>query len=161
RFGYRQSPRPLDSASTSVRRQAPAPYFSDEISMTLDIQGRLLYFSKISPEKLGPASSSPAPNWSGFWDAADLDATALTPVAPTWMPDVGADQLFSWKGVKDGQTFDVHAASYRGAPVFFKIMGVDEPATRLAGVWVPGGSKFAAAFFSVVATIAIALCVFF
>src|SRR5262249_31332848 len=98
RFGYRQSPRPLGSASTSVRRQAPAPYFSDEISMTLDMQGRLLYFSKISPEKLGPASSSPAPNWSGFWDAADLDATALTPVAPTWMPDVGADQLFSWKG---------------------------------------------------------------
>ena len=85
----------------------------------------------------------------------------MAAIPPTWAPDVGADRLYSWKGAKGTNAFEVHAASYRGAPVFFKIVGDNEPSTRMAGIYLPGGSRFAAGFFAVLATVTVSFCVYF
>jgi serine/threonine protein kinase len=148
RFGYRQSPRPLESPSLHrIQWLQPAPYYSGEIALTIDMQGRLLYFSKIPPQKTEPVSASGNPDWKPFWQAAGISPEVLTTITPVWAPDVASDRLLSWKGEMQGQPFEVHAASFLGKPVYFQVVGPDATPSRMVAPWTPGGYRFSAALF--------------
>lgn len=150
RFGYRQSPRLLESPSFHrIRWLEPAPYYSGEIALTIDLRGRLFYFSKIPPQKNEPFSGDPNPSWQPFWQAASIAVEHLTTIPAVWTPDVAADRLFAWKGEMQGQPFEVHAASFQGKPVFFQVVGPDPTPARMVGAWTPGGFRFAVVLFGV------------
>jgi serine/threonine protein kinase len=150
RFGYRQSPRPLESPSLHrIQWLQPAPYYSGEIALTIDMQGRLFYFSRIPPQKIEPVQVSANPDWKSFWQAAGVSPESLTSITPVWAPDVSSDRIQSWKGEMQGQPFEVHAASFQGKPVFFQVVGPDPTPSRMVEPWTPGGYRFAAALFGV------------
>jgi len=149
-FRYRQSPQPLQSTShRRIKPLEPAPYYSGEISLTLDMKGRLVSFSEIPPEKSDPPSGDPAPDWGPFWQAASLQPDRLTTTSALWTPDVAADRSFAWKGEIQGYQFEVHAASRQGKPIFFQLVRPDQPAVRMVGAWTPGGNRFAAIVFGI------------
>ena len=161
-FRYRQSPRPL--RSTSHRRITPLdppPYYSGEISLTLDTKGRLVSFSEIPPEKSDPPSGDPVPDWTPFWQAASLSAERLTPISALWTPDVAADHSFAWKGEAQGYRFEVHAASHRGKPIFFQLVRPDQSPARMLEVWTPGGNRFAAIVFGILGVATLVFSLYF
>lgn len=150
RFGYRQSPRPLESPSFHrIQWLQPAPYYSGEIALAIDMQGRLLYFSRIPPQKIEPGPANAGPDWKPFWQAAGVSPEILTPITPIWAPDVASDRIFSWKGEMQAQPFEVHAASFQGKPVYFQLVVSDSTPSRMVAPWTPGGYRFAAALFGV------------
>jgi serine/threonine-protein kinase len=150
RFGYRQSPRPLESPSLHrIQWLQPAPYYSGEIALTIDMQGRLFYFSRIPPQKIEPVPVNANPDWKPFWQAAGVSPESLTSITPVWAPDVASDRIQSWKGEMQGQPFEVHAASFQGKPVYFQVVGPDATPSRMVEPWTPGGYRFAAALFGV------------
>ncbi len=162
RFGYRQSPQPLQSPFfRKILRLEPAPYYSGEISLTLDTQGRLLYFSRIPAEKSDPPSGELSTDWNPFWQAAALSPDRLTPIPALWAPDVASDRSFAWKGEMQGHAFEVHAASRQGKSVFFQVVSPDHASARMAGVWLPGGYRFAIAIFGIVGTAALLFSLYY
>jgi serine/threonine-protein kinase len=161
-FRYRQSPRPLQSSShRRIRPLDPAPYYSGEVSVALDTKGRLVSFSEIPPEKGDPPSGDPAPNWDPFWQAASLSPERVTPIPALWTPDVAADRSFAWKGEAQGYTFEVHAASRGGKPVFFQLFRPDEPPARMVEIWRPGGNRFAAIVFGILGAATLLFSLYF
>jgi len=162
RFGYRQSPQPLQSPfHRKIFRLEPAPFYSGEISLTLDMQGRLLYFSKIPAEKRDLPPGAPSPDWTPFWQAASLSPERLTSIPALWAPDVAADRSFAWTGEMQGHAFEVHAASNLGTPVFFQVVSPDQTPMRMVSAWAPGGYRFAVAAFGILGTAAILLSLYF
>lgn len=162
-FGYRQSPRLLESPfRRQITQLEPAPFYSGEISLTLDLQGRLLRFSMIPPEKgEPPADAEPLPDWTAFWQAASLAPDRLTPIPAIWAPDVPADRYFAWRGELQGHSFEVHAASRVGKPIFFKVASPDQTSQRMVGVSTPGGYRFGLAVFGILGTAVIILSIYF
>jgi len=162
RFGYRQSPRPLESPSFHrIQWLQPAPYYSGEIALTIDMQGRLLYFSRIPPQKIEPTSTNVNPDWKPFWMAAGISPEVLTSIAPAWAPDVASDRTFSWKGEMQGHLFEVHAASFQGKPVYFQVVGPDPTPSRMVGAWTSGGFRFVAPLFGLLGTTVILFSAYF
>ncbi|HUR80652.1 MAG TPA: serine/threonine-protein kinase [Thermoanaerobaculia bacterium] len=90
-------------------------------AIEIDPRGRLL--------RLRVTQAAPPPPRQGSWDellrAAGLDARALTPVAPDFVPLAFADARASWRGAypEDGTPIRVDAASHRGVPVYFRVRG--------------------------------------
>lgn len=161
-FRYRQSPRPLQTAShRRVRPLDPAPYYSGEISLALDTKGRLVFFSEIPAEKSDPPSGDPAPDWGPFWQAASLSPERLTPISALWTPDVAADHSFAWKGEAQGYSFEIHAASRRGKAVFFQLLRPDQSPARMVEVWTPGGNRFAVIVFGILGVATLLFSLYF
>lgn len=162
RFDYRQSPRLLQSPGhRRVSPLEPAPYYSGEVSLMLDMEGRLLAFSKIPPQKSDSPSGDAAPDWSAFWQAAFIDSGRLIPIPALWTPDVPADHTFAWKGEMLGHDFEVHASSSQGKPVFFQVVRPDQRPTRVVGAWTPGGYRFAAIVFGILGTLTLLVSLYY
>jgi len=125
-FWYRQSPRYFDPGyDLSVSEDRPAMQVSGEAEISLDTAGRLILFKAVPPQKEEAKGPPPATDWTALFAAAGLDATKLQPADPQWSPLAGFDARAAWTGAYPNAPkipLRVEAASWRGKPVFFKLI---------------------------------------
>jgi serine/threonine-protein kinase len=131
-FWYRQSPRRLQPGNYwNVTFNDPAFAESGMINLLLDTEGRLIdFYAYPSPIETLPAATPF--DWSILFAAAELDMANFRSVESEWVPPVAYDQRAAWEGVfpEQPQTpLRIEAASYRGKPVYFEMIG---PWTRPA-----------------------------
>jgi len=133
-FWYRQSPDILSADSFQgqllnpgiVTLDDPAPILSGMINVELDSQGRLTSFTAIPPEKdTSPPVQSSTFDWNTFFTAAGLDPAQFQKTEPAWTSLAASDTRAAWAGVWPGTSrpLRVEAASFRGKPVFFRLIG--------------------------------------
>src|SRR5262249_2325199 len=135
-FWYRQSPRPLQRDSfvnwSTVTAIDPPFQFSGEVLVELGPQGQLKRFDAIPPRMRSAASADPF-DWTIFFSEAGFKASAWTLSEPRPHPSTFADAQRAWTGTLTPSTnlpVQIDAASYRGRPVTFHIVGPwtrDEP----------------------------------
>jgi hypothetical protein len=128
-YWYRSSPRLLFSGN-----QIGYPGFADPpitlsgmVNMVLSSEGRLQEFHLVPAQVESLADPAPAPiDWQVFFDAAGLDRSRFTEVAPDWTPRSYADARQAWTGSfvsMPDVPIRVDVASHRGWPVYFQISG--------------------------------------
>jgi serine/threonine-protein kinase len=130
-FWYRQSPQPLvaDGLTGAVSPADPPPLISGMVGLNLDPQARLLQLDVVPPQV--EESSSPAPpltgsDWKPLFTAAGLDMTRFTSVEPQWISLAPFDARAAWAGSYASAPeipLRIEAASWRGKPVFFRVIG--------------------------------------
>ena len=132
-FWYRQSPGHLiperfrgeDFGGIQVTESDPPQATSGMIGVELDPLGRLIRFEAVPSSGARPASSN-ALDWSVLLAEAGLDAAALSPSEPQWLPPSYADAragLVESKPERRDRTLRVEAAAVGGRPVFFELAG--------------------------------------
>jgi hypothetical protein len=138
RFFYRTSPRvmvPANSAGSSGLTDPPFNVTGMTI-VQLDPIGRLLKFEAM-PRQLDPSLAFPAPtvDWLAIVTTAGFDPSTLEGVTPGRTPRTFADSRHAWRGLLPGTTHAVtiEAASYRGRPVYFEVIGPWSSAPRDPG----------------------------
>jgi serine/threonine-protein kinase len=127
-FYYRQSPRSLLAlnADSYVLPDDPPTLVSNMVDARVDPQGRLVDFTAVPPQHDESKRPWSEPNWSPLLAEAGLDAATLTPTASSWAAPVDSDRKAAWDGTYPGQSdvpIHVEAASYRGKPVWFAVLG--------------------------------------
>ncbi|MFZ0731711.1 MAG: serine/threonine-protein kinase [Candidatus Sulfotelmatobacter sp.] len=147
-YWYRQSPDDLlanefrDNLLTPgiVTATDPPAVLSGMVNLRLDPQGRLTYFQAIPAQKMETdkqspkaASSTTAFDWNVLFDAAGLDISKFQPTQPAWNSLATSDNRMAWTGVWPGTTrpLRLEAASFRGKPVFFELIGDWTKAQRM------------------------------
>lgn len=139
-FWYRQSPRPLVATGTGggVTPDDLAPVVSGMIRIDLDPQGRLLHLDAVPPqleENLSPPTSPLTGNdWKTLLAAAGLDMTRFSPAEPQWISLAPFDARAAWTGTYASAPeipMRIEAASWRGKPVFFRVIGPWSKAERM------------------------------
>ncbi len=105
--------------------------FSGAVSLLLDGRGRLIEFRAVPPQVEDAKGSATAPDWAALFAEAGLDQKNFTPVDPKWVPDTAFDARAAWEGPHADFTMHVAAAAYRGRPVYFKLIGPWERASRM------------------------------
>jgi serine/threonine-protein kinase len=138
-FWYRQSPRvliPYNLTWPKMSRTDPPPIQPGMVEVRMDPAGQLLSLHVVPQERdeSGAAvGDAPAADWGPLLAAAGLGSTRLESAAPTWTPPIYADARAAWvrpEAGRDPAPGRVEAASYRGRPVFFRVVGPwVEPAT--------------------------------
>ncbi len=128
RYWYRTSPRALETIGSEW-----APTFGDPpmtvsnmTSLFLDTEGRLTQFTMVPPQVDDGRTPPNVVDWSRLFDAAGLDVATFQPAAPLWIPNSYADERKAWEGPLPGGSgvrLRVEAASYRGRPSFFQVVG--------------------------------------
>lgn len=132
-FWYRQSP-DLMSASDYrdillipgiVAEEDPPTTLSGMVNVKLDGRGRLIYFQAIPPQKEVAPSQVATRDWAPLFAAAELDLSKLQPAQPEWTSFGASDNRAAWTGVWPGtnRPLRVEAATWRGKPVFFALIG--------------------------------------
>ncbi len=132
-FWYRQSPDYLVAEGFRdqllnpgiVKRQDPATDESGMINVELNPQGQLTYFQAIPPQKENAAGPSTAYDWNVLFSAAGLDPAQFQKTDPLWNSLASSDTRVAWTGTWPGtkRALRVEAASLRGKPVFFSLIG--------------------------------------
>ena len=146
RFMYRQSPHPLVTTYPwHVNSQNPPPFYSGELVIGSDVQGRLAYFSAIATTQGGTPPNVPI-DWSSFLREAGLDPAKAHPIQISGYPDVAVDQQIAWDVERDGRSIQVHAGAYGNRPVFFEVRtpwthlgrvdSYHRPLTQKFGLWI-------------------------
>ena len=135
-FWYRESPVNMHGTlfgfSRGIGLTDPQPRVSGEVTIQMDVHGRLIALEAIPPQR----DESPPPEqaivWDPLFDAAGLDMSRFQLTSPQWQPLSGWDTRAAWKGtmaeVPDTE-IRVEAASWRDRPVYFDVIG---PWTRPA-----------------------------
>jgi hypothetical protein len=126
-FYYRTSPRQLVpvGSTNNVNSSNPPLNVSGMTLVTLDPQGRLLAFDAV-PDQVEPTGTASAPSWAAMFHAAELDERRFSSTTPTRTPLNYADTRVAWTGElpdRPGVAVRVEAASYRGRPVYFDLVG--------------------------------------
>ncbi len=133
-YWYRTSPRDLVPRVLTMRPSPndPPPNDTGMHTIVLDTRGRLLQLNSVPAQfDPDPAPERDAP-WTALFDAAGLPMRSFSPTAPQWIPHDFADARLAWEGpLPDAPAvrMRVEAASYRGRPVSFALIG---PWTRPA-----------------------------
>ena len=134
-FWYRQSPDDMVASGFRdnmlvpgiVTPDDPPTIISGMINLRLDPQGRLTSFQAIPDQKIDDKNAAPAApmDWKIFFDAAGLDQSKFVPATPEWNSLAAADARAAWTGLWPGSTraLRVEAASFRGKPVHFGLIG--------------------------------------
>ena len=127
RFWYRQSPRYFDPGyELQVSPSHPHINVSGEVLLLLDTEGRLLYLSAMPPQVDQSTGPPPPSDWNALFAAAALDPARFQPAEPQWLPEVGFDSRAAWTGAFPNAPkipLRVEAASWRGKPVYFHLIG--------------------------------------
>jgi hypothetical protein len=149
-YWYRQSPRALGAETFfgpylqpgTVTLGDPPNRIGRMARVILDTKGRL-QFMEVVPPQLESAAEPPLHTaWEGLLAQAGLDPSSWKPVEPKWTPPVFSDARAAWEGSLvewPGLAFRIEAASYRGRPVYFELIGPwtlpdrDEPRQTRAG----------------------------
>ena len=127
-FWYRQSPEPLivSSPFSVVSAEDPPAIVPGMIGLSLDPQGRLLQLDAVPPQ-VEEKPSAPAPfDWKALFTAASLDMTRFTSAEPQWISLAPFDARAAWTGSYASAPeipMRIEAASWRGKPVFFRLIG--------------------------------------
>jgi hypothetical protein len=136
-FDYRQSPLALTPTNQNLRVSFLDPPYevSGMTLVALDASGRLFGFLAV-PQQIEKQNSgvAPEPNWSQMLAETGLDLTTLKAADPTWLPPQPFDRRYGWRGFypEDPKTeIEVSAASYRGKPVYFHVIGPWSVAWRM------------------------------
>jgi serine/threonine protein kinase len=150
-FWYRQSPQYLEAFSNSdvpfavysvVSPSNPPPIHSGMVGLHLDPQGRLIEFSAVPPQVEEKPAPARAADWTALLTAAGLDMTRFAPAEPHWIPLVSFDARAAWTGsYADAPEVPVRieAASWRGRPVNFQVIGPwSKPARMQPLGWTSG-----------------------
>ena len=127
-FYFRQSPQVLAPANLDLRvRMFDPPYeVSGMTTVVLNSNGRLIGLASVPPQVEPAATTAPEPNWTQMLAESGIDPASLVSAVPTWLPPVGFDRRFGWRGYypEDPKTeIQISAASYRGKPVYFHVIG--------------------------------------
>jgi serine/threonine-protein kinase len=132
-YWYRQSPQQMVATEFHdlllspgvVDQRDPAQVVSGMINLELDPQGRLMFFQEIPPEKEQAEAQSTPPEWNMLFAFAGLDPSQFQPAQPMWNSLAAADTRAAWTGLWPGskRSLRVEAASWRGKPVFFSLIG--------------------------------------
>ena len=149
-FWYRQSPQYLEADSipssmhvgSVVSASNPPPLHSGMIHLNLDPEGRLIEFSAVPPQvEETPVPPRPA-DWTPVLSAAGLDMTRFAPAEPQWLPLVSFDARSAWTGSyahAPEVPLRIEAASWRGKPVNFQVIGPwSKPARMQPSHWTTG-----------------------
>ena len=99
---------------------------SGEVLLLLDPQGRLTYLSAMPPQVDHSTGPPPPTDWKALFAAAGLDPARFQPADPQWLPEVGFDTRAAWTGTYPSDPklpLRVEAASWRGKPVYFHMIG--------------------------------------
>jgi len=129
-FFYRQSPKPLvplNRISNRMSLEDPPPISPGIATVWSDTTGRLVRMEVVPPERDEPGGEPAGDaDWGPLLGAAGLSAAELRPSEPAWNPPFHTDARIAWesiaaKGPEDG--LRVEAASYRGHPVSFRVIG--------------------------------------
>jgi hypothetical protein len=138
-FWFRQSPGQLiperfrgeDSMGVQVTESDPPLTTSGMVGVELDPLGRLTRFEAV-PSSDTQASSSTL-EWSMLLAEAGLEAAALSPAEPQWLPPSFADTRTAWvesKPERLDRPLRIEAAAVRGRLVFFELVGPWSPPPR-------------------------------
>jgi Protein kinase domain/zinc-ribbon domain len=135
-FEYRQSPRPMvpTNGGDHVSSLDPPLEISSMVSVTLDARGRLVRLLAVAPEIDDSKGPWPDPDWEPLFGDAGLEWKSFTPSGPKWLSPVPFDARAEWDGSFAGHPdVPIHltAASYRGKPVYFAVLGPWERPTRM------------------------------
>jgi hypothetical protein len=127
-FEYRQSPRPMVplNGGDQVSSLDPPPEISGMVSVTLDARGKLVGFLAVAPEIDESKGPWPDADWEDLFREAGLEWKRFTPSGPKWLSPVPFDARAEWDGSFEGHPdvpIHVTAASYRGRPVYFAVLG--------------------------------------
>ena len=147
-FWYRQSPQPLapfDSLDGVVSRTDPPPINSGMVGLSLDPQGRLIQFDAMPPEVEEKPEWSRPRDWPALFTASGLDMARFTPAEPQWASINIADARAAWNGSSAQSpelALRVEAASWRGKPVFFRVIGPWSRPERMQPAQLPAGIGF-------------------
>ena len=99
----------------------------------MDPSGNLLRLQVVPPEGDQPAAADATPprtDWNRLLAAADIKKPSSTRSDPIWNPPFHSDARQAWTGMR---SIRVEAASYRGRPVFFRLLGPwEKPAESAA-----------------------------
>ena len=129
-FWYRESPWYMEVMGWRnggwVTADDPPRWVTGSVETQLDPQGRLIWFVAVPPQTDQSTSALPAPDWTPLFAAAGLDQARFTPTEPNWTPLTGFDARSAWTGVYPDQPeieLRIEAATYRGKPVYFHLIG--------------------------------------
>ena len=127
-YNFRQSPYPLVSNNLLGRIDFmdPPHEISGMLTVVLDGNGRLVGFMAVPPQVEASPPSAVAPDWNPMLADSGLDPASLRPADSTWLPPIGFDRRFGWRGFypEDPKTeIQISAASYGGKPVYFHVIG--------------------------------------
>jgi serine/threonine-protein kinase len=125
-FWYRTSPRPLvPNGDPLVSTTDPPMTLSDMRTVVLDGKGRLQEFRSVPAQVDETAAAATTSRWPAAFSAAGLDMAMFTAVTPSRVPRDYADERLAWEGPlpEAGVNVRVEAASYRGRPTYFAIIG--------------------------------------
>ena len=132
RFWYREGPQPLQGQNLAgrVTWNDPEPQVAGMAAVRYDLQGRLLSFYVVPPQRELPStpatgpSSGGEPDWALLFGEARLDPARFARVTPLWTPPFFVDSRAAWEGhwpARPELGLRVEAASYRGRPVWFEL----------------------------------------
>ena len=96
------------------------------IGLSLDPQGRLLQLDAVPPQKEENPSAAGPLDWKALFTVAGLDQTRFTPAEPQWISLAPFDARAAWTGSYASAPeipMRIEAASWRGRPVFFRLIG--------------------------------------
>jgi len=134
-FWYRESPVPLVASglfTPAVTQADPAPVRSNMANVRLTTSGSLIELTIVPPQVESTPAPATEPDWRSLFEKAGLDLSQFKPVPSTWTPRVYADRRFAWEGrYGSGEPLRIEAASYRGKPVYFQLIGPWTRATRM------------------------------
>ncbi|HQR31462.1 MAG TPA: protein kinase [Blastocatellia bacterium] len=146
-FWYRQSPRYLTAwryFSGYLSLADPPMDAPGMVSMILDPRGRLVEFQAVSPQVISSNGDSVLPDWKPLFAEAGLDLARFSPTTPQWTPPGFADQQIAWQGQHPDHAdvpIRVEAASWRGQPVYFRIVAPWDKARRQEALVVSASQK--------------------
>ena len=132
-FWFRESPRVLVPRDVwrltltpgVVTLNDPPETFSGMVKIQLDVEGRLLYFQAMPPEKVEAVKPAAAPDWQALFAAAGLNIRDFRSGSPVWNTLASSDTRAAWDGMWPGSTRPLHveAAAWQGKAVFFQLSG--------------------------------------
>jgi serine/threonine-protein kinase len=155
-FWYRSSPRMLvpGSALTPVPGRGDPPHLLTGMTVVgMTPSGRLIEFQSVPAQVESRAEPAKTPvDWAAFFRAAGLDQARFTTATPDWTPRVYADERHAWIGTADGVPGElrIEAASHRGVPVNFQIVGGWARPTRMQAQPSAGPTQIVGTIASVV-----------
>lgn len=126
-FWYRSSLGPLVPYGHGVTNSDPAGYQPGMTFISMDAAGKLLAFNHapISADATDANVNAPAP-WDALFAAAGFDRAKFTETEPRGALRLYADKRAAWSGTFPGMDdvpIRVEAASFRGKPVQFTVIG--------------------------------------
>jgi tRNA A-37 threonylcarbamoyl transferase component Bud32 len=127
-FWYRTSPQPLRPLAPAwgPRWQDPPLSTSGMVTVVVDERGRLVEFTAMPPQFDASTAAEGTVDWTPMFLAAGLQLSQFSEVAPRWTPRIFAERRVAWEGPlprRPDVTLRIEAASYRGRPAAFKVIG--------------------------------------